>query len=173
MMRGVASTMEKHHKVQILDEALEAAVKLIAPLHPGTPVARQVGQPDRHRLRRVAVSLHATPAEVDDCRKRIDALNTELAIIGREKAIGIESASAKHWPPSSWPRDGPPGRAGGALERRKDLVDELLALRAKLRDGNGPSKARAVRWKPRLPSRTAARAQPLSDEERAATMAAR
>src|SRR5205085_3762963 len=28
MMRGVASTMEKHHKVQILDEALEAAVKL-------------------------------------------------------------------------------------------------------------------------------------------------
>ena len=28
MMRGVASTMEKHHKAQILDEALEAAVKL-------------------------------------------------------------------------------------------------------------------------------------------------
>ncbi|MFT5934074.1 MAG: type VI secretion system protein VasG, partial [Hydrogenophaga sp.] len=28
MMRGVASTMEKHHQVQILDEALEAAVKL-------------------------------------------------------------------------------------------------------------------------------------------------
>jgi type VI secretion system protein VasG len=28
MMRGVASTMEKHHKVQILDEALEAAVRL-------------------------------------------------------------------------------------------------------------------------------------------------
>ena len=28
MMRGVASTMENHHKVQILDEALEAAVKL-------------------------------------------------------------------------------------------------------------------------------------------------
>src|SRR5262249_59223858 len=28
MMRGVASTMEKHHRVQVLDEALEAAVKL-------------------------------------------------------------------------------------------------------------------------------------------------
>ncbi|MGV8630410.1 hypothetical protein ACV367_33075, partial [Pseudomonas aeruginosa] len=28
MMRGVASTMEKHHQVQILDEALEAAVRL-------------------------------------------------------------------------------------------------------------------------------------------------
>jgi type VI secretion system protein VasG len=28
MMRGVASTLEKHHRVQILDEALEAAVRL-------------------------------------------------------------------------------------------------------------------------------------------------
>src|SRR6202041_3587916 len=28
MMRGVASTMERHHRVQVLDEALEAAVRL-------------------------------------------------------------------------------------------------------------------------------------------------
>jgi type VI secretion system protein VasG len=28
MVRGVASTLEKHHRVQLLDEALEAAVKL-------------------------------------------------------------------------------------------------------------------------------------------------
>jgi type VI secretion system protein VasG len=40
MMRGVASSMEKHHKVQILDEALEAAVKSVASLHSGAPVAR-------------------------------------------------------------------------------------------------------------------------------------
>ena len=28
MVRGVASTLEQHHKVQILDEALEASVRL-------------------------------------------------------------------------------------------------------------------------------------------------
>src|SRR5207302_10197802 len=28
MLRGLASTLEKHHRVQILDEALDAAVKL-------------------------------------------------------------------------------------------------------------------------------------------------
>ncbi|MFT3734767.1 MAG: AAA family ATPase [Rhodocyclaceae bacterium] len=89
MMRGVASTMEKHHKVQILDEALEAAVKLS---HRYIP-ARQL--PDKSvslldtACARVAVSLHATPAEVDDSRKRIEALETELGIIGREKAIGV------------------------------------------------------------------------------------
>jgi type VI secretion system protein VasG len=136
MMRGVASTMEKHHQVQILDEALEAAVKLS---HRYIP-ARQL--PDKSvslldtACARVAVSLHATPAEVDDSRKRIDALTTELEIIGREKAIGVDTAK----------READAGellateraRLAG-LEARwneeKALVDELLALRAKLRAG--------------------------------------
>src|SRR5438094_7429058 len=93
MMRGVASTMEKHHQVQILDEALEAAVKLS---HRYIP-ARQL--PDKSvslidtACARVAVSLHATPAEVDDSRKRIEALKVEMEIIRRENAIGIETAA--------------------------------------------------------------------------------
>ena len=92
MMRGVASTLETHHKVQILDEALDAAVRLS---HRYIP-ARQL--PDKAvslldtASARVAVSLHATPAEVDDCRKRIAALETEREIITREKDIGLDVA---------------------------------------------------------------------------------
>ena len=139
MMRGVASTMEKHHQVQILDEALEAAVKLS---HRYIP-ARQL--PDKSvslldtACARVAVSLHATPAEVDDCRKRIEALETELGIIGREKAIGIDigkrEADASETLAAERTRL-------AALDARwaeeKTLVDELLALRAKLRAGIKP-----------------------------------
>jgi hypothetical protein len=51
MMRGVASTMEKHHKVQILDEALEAAVKLSHRYIPARQLPDKSGQPARHRLR--------------------------------------------------------------------------------------------------------------------------
>ncbi len=36
MMRAVAGSLEQHHCVQILDEAIEAAVRLIASLYPGT-----------------------------------------------------------------------------------------------------------------------------------------
>ncbi|CAH0351064.1 type VI secretion system ATPase TssH [Aquabacterium sp. CECT 9606] len=139
MMRGVASTMEKHHKVQILDEALEAAVKLS---HRYIP-ARQL--PDKSvslldtACARVAVSLHATPAEVDDCRKRIEALETELGIIGREKAIGIDigkrETDATEFLATERTRL-------ASLEERwnseRTLVDELLALRAKLRAGIRP-----------------------------------
>ncbi len=139
MMRGVASTMEKHHQVQILDEALEAAVKLS---HRYIP-ARQL--PDKSvslldtACARVAVSLHATPAEVDDCRKRIEALETELGIIGREKAIGIDIG--KREAEASELLAGERLRLA-ALDLRwgeeKTLVDELLALRARLRAGIKP-----------------------------------
>ena len=134
MMRGVASTMEKHHKVQILDEALEAAVKLS---HRYIP-ARQL--PDKSvslldtASARVAVSLHATPAEVDDCSKRIEALKTELEIIGRETAIGIDiggrEAHAKTLLASEEARL---STLTARWNEEKALVDCLLALRAKLR----------------------------------------
>jgi type VI secretion system protein VasG len=139
MMRGVASTMEKHHKVQILDEALEAAVKLS---HRYIP-ARQL--PDKSvslidtACARVAVSLHATPAEVDDSRKRIEALETELAIIGRESAIGIETG--KRAADANELLGEERARLAGLETRWNDervLVDQLLSLRAQLRDGAQP-----------------------------------
>jgi type VI secretion system protein VasG len=139
MMRGVASTMEKHHKVQILDEALEAAVKLS---HRYIP-ARQL--PDKSvslldtACARVAVSLHATPAEVDDSRKRIEALETELGIIGRESAIGIDIGKRKS---DADDLLGAERERLAGLETRwnaeRELVDQLLALRAKLRDVASP-----------------------------------
>ena len=73
MMRRMASVMEKHHKVQLLDEAIEAAVRLS---HRYIP-ARQL--PDKSvslldtACARVAISQHAVPAEVEDSRQRIEA----------------------------------------------------------------------------------------------------
>jgi type VI secretion system protein VasG len=139
MMRGVASVMEKHHRVQILDEALEAAVKLS---HRYIP-ARQL--PDKAvslldtACARVAISQHAVPPEVDDTRKRIQALETELAIIGREKTVGVDvvereaSASEKL------------ADARARLETlevnwqtEKGLVEKILAIRARLRGDAAP-----------------------------------
>ncbi|TFW20077.1 type VI secretion system ATPase TssH [Duganella callida] len=134
MMRGMAATMERHHQVQVLDEALEAAVQLS---HRYIP-ARQL--PDKAvslldtACARVAIGLHATPAEVDDSRRRIEALRVELDIIGREQAIGIDAgeraAAARQRLDAELARL-------EALEARWDtekrLVDRILKLRADLR----------------------------------------
>ena len=138
MMRGMASTMEKHHRAQILDEALEAAVKLS---HRYIP-ARQL--PDKAvslldtASARVAISLHAVPAEVEDCRRRIEGLKVELEIIAREAAVGIETAQRQADAGEKLQTE--ETRLAG-LEARwqeeKGLVDQILALRAKLRGDGG------------------------------------
>src|SRR5215467_7430051 len=95
MVRGIASVLEKHHRVQVLDEALEAAVRLS---HRYIP-ARQL--PDKAvslldtACARVAISQHGVPPELEDCRRSIEALQTELEIIGREEAVGIDAGDRR------------------------------------------------------------------------------
>jgi type VI secretion system protein VasG len=146
MMRGIALALEAHHGVQILDEAVEAAVRLS---HRYLP-ARQL--PDKSvslldtACARVAVSQHATPPEVDDGRKRIEALNTELEVIKREGAIGIDT-TARH------------AAASAALQREterlaeldarwhieREMVKDILARRAQLREGAPDADLAALR----------------------------
>jgi type VI secretion system protein VasG len=172
MMRGVASTMEKHHKVQILDEALEAAVKLS---HRYIP-SRQL--PDKSvslldtACARVAVSLHATPAEVDDSAKRIEALDNELAIIGREAAIGIDTKEREASAKSSLDEE---KTRFDALSLRwqaeKELVDKLLALRAKLRGSIDAVERTGSAQEKAADAATAEQPGRLTDAERATAMA--
>ncbi len=138
MMRGVASTLEKHHRVQILDEALEAAVKLS---HRYIP-ARQLPDKSVSLLdtagARVAISQHAVPPEVDDSRRRIQALNTELEIIGRETAVGMDTAlreaAARDKLAAEQTRL---EQLDARWQVEKELVDQILTLRGKLRGDLG------------------------------------
>jgi type VI secretion system protein VasG len=136
MMRGIASAMEQHHQVQILDVALQAAVRLS---HRYIP-ARQL--PDKAislldtACARVAISLHATPAEVDDCRRRIEALETELAIIERERNLGADTderllAASQRLNDERVRLDQLESRWSG----ERTQVASILELRAQLRGG--------------------------------------
>jgi len=139
MLRGVAGVLEKHHEVQILDEAIEAAVGLS---HRYIP-ARQL--PDKAvslldtACARVAVSQYATPAEVEDIMRRRQALEVEQGIIGREAAIGIEVADRQARVEAGLAEtEGTLAAAKERWEREKALVAEILELRARLRGEGVP-----------------------------------
>ncbi|MGX9146917.1 type VI secretion system ATPase TssH [Mesorhizobium sp. 128a] len=139
MLRGVAGVLEQHHEVQILDEAIEAAVGLS---HRYIP-ARQL--PDKAvslldtACARVAVSQHATPAEVEDILRRRQALEVESGIIGREAAIGIEVAERQARVDAGLAEtETTLAAAEERWEREKALVAEILELRARLRGGGVP-----------------------------------
>ena len=134
MMRGVSGMFEKHHKVHILDEALESAVKLSYRYIP----ARQL--PDKSvslidtAAARVAVSQHAVPAELDDCVKRIESLEVEQTIIEKESVIGLEHGERKVEIADLLEKERT--RRTGLEDRwkkEKMLVDSIIAAQKKLK----------------------------------------
>ncbi len=134
MLRGIVGVLEKHHRVEVLDEAIGAAVSLS---HRYIP-ARQL--PDKAislldtACARVAVSQHATPAELEDLERRLQALEIEAGIIAREAAIGIDTTERQAANDAA--TAAVKTERAGALERweaEKALVSEILALRAELR----------------------------------------
>ncbi|MBV2122776.1 MAG: type VI secretion system ATPase TssH [Candidatus Thiodiazotropha sp. (ex Ctena orbiculata)] len=134
MMRGMASTLEDHHQVQILDEALDASVRLS---HRYIP-ARQL--PDKSvslldtTCARVAISQAAVPAEVDDSRRRIEALETELQIIGREKAIGLDTEEREQETQEKLDQERQRlEQLTARWEEEQGLVEELLNVQRQLK----------------------------------------
>jgi len=137
MVRGVTSVLEKHHRVQVLDEALEAAVRLS---HRYIP-ARQL--PDKAvslldtTCARVAISQHALPAQLDDCLRTIESLQTEIEIIGREEAVGMKVDERKR---TASEKLAASEQRRSELDQRwkseKEIVDRILAIRASLRKGS-------------------------------------
>ena len=133
MMRCLGSVMEKHHQVLVLDEALEASVKLS---HRYIP-ARQL--PDKSisvldtACARVAISQHATPGTVEYHQKRLEMLEMEQGIIIKEDALGIDTQERLEELKESIIEE---AKVLAELDIRwqqeKDLVEKILEIRAKL-----------------------------------------
>ncbi|WP_241609139.1 type VI secretion system ATPase TssH [Rosenbergiella australiborealis] len=92
LLRSIVASLERHHQVFIVDQAVHAAVKLS---HRYIP-ARQL--PDKAialldtACARVAVSQSAPPAALDDCCQQIAALNVEIEIATREARISLSDS---------------------------------------------------------------------------------
>ncbi|MEP6592106.1 MAG: type VI secretion system ATPase TssH, partial [Acidobacteriota bacterium] len=149
MVRGVASTLEKHHRVQLLDEAIEAAVRLS---HRYIP-ARQL--PDKAVslldtvCARVAISQHAVPPQLEDCRRTIEALNVERGIIAREESVGVDTAArGKACEEKLAVAEGRRVELEARWAGEKQLADRVLEIGAALRAAADAASAAVHQGKP-------------------------
>jgi len=181
MLRGMAGTLEKHHRVQVLDEALEAAARLSNRYVHGRQLPDKAVSLLDTACARVAVGQHAVPAQVEDCRNRIRALETELSIMARESAVGVPHEKRRPqvdaWIASERERL---AELEAAWEKERGLVQRILDLRAELRGPEGtdpveptgsPTEAGAEAIAPDASGSEAATATPtLSDADRNAKL---
>ncbi|WP_298957328.1 type VI secretion system ATPase TssH [uncultured Methylobacterium sp.] len=121
MMRGLVGTLERYHKVRILDEAVVASVRLAARFIP----SRQL--PDKSvslldtACARVAVSQTTLPGAIEDRRRRIETIETETAMLAREARTGGDGAA----------------RLAALADERAALSDELATLTARWEQEKG------------------------------------
>lgn len=88
IMRGLAATMEKHHGVRIMDEAIVESVRLSSRYLSGRQLPDKSVSVLDTACARVNLSQAATPAQIEDCQRRIEQLTTAIGVTQREIASG-------------------------------------------------------------------------------------
>jgi type VI secretion system protein VasG len=165
MMRALASNLEKHHRVQILDEALDAAVRLSHRYIPERQLPDKAVSLTDTACARVAISQHAVPPELDDCRRRIQSFETEQEIIGREAATGIDHEKRQSEVAEKLDAE---RKRQAELEDRwakeKEMVNSILNMRAKLRHRGEGTIEQAAKTDEGTPTATKTAEQPPEAE---------
>ena len=140
MIRGLVGTLETHHKIRILDEALVEAVRLSARFIPSRQLPDKAVSLIDTACARAAMSQAAIPAPIEDLQRRIALIDTEIGILRREQAAGAEHAERiSRTQRGTTERERPAWRAGSTL----------VAGRTRYRCGSrgGTSRAGSTGWR--------------------------
>ena len=133
MIRGLVGTLEKHHGVRIFDEAVDAAVRLSARYIPGRQLPDKAVSLIDTACARVAMSQSATPAPIEDRRRRLGIIATELDVVARETASGVNHATRRADLAAERERVGAELEALQARwEQERALVDRIAGLRSRI-----------------------------------------
>lgn len=90
IMRGMLSTLESHHKVRILDEALLAAVRLSKRYLPSRQLPDKAISLLDTACANVRLSQTATPAAIEDTQRELEKIAGCIALLTREHGTGIQ-----------------------------------------------------------------------------------
>ncbi|MFO0842023.1 MAG: type VI secretion system ATPase TssH [Gemmataceae bacterium] len=143
MVRGLTAMLERHHKVRILEDAIEDAVKLSARYITDRQLPDKAVSLIDTACARVALSQTATPPAMDDCKRQIEFADVEIGILQRERATGADNAQQLE---EAQARRRQAEERLAALERQwrqeRQVVEAIRVARGKLEAGFADEKAR-------------------------------
>ena len=145
MLRGIVPSLEKHHKVRILDEGLTAAVHLSHRYLAGRQLPDKAVSVLDTACARLALGQSATPPAIEDSVRQIDDLAVQQRILERESVVGtdhrerLQDIATKSAEIES--------RLAGLrtrFEKERDLVTTIRDLRSQLESAAGSQNGNAV-----------------------------
>jgi type VI secretion system protein VasG len=90
MLRGVVTSLEKHHNVRILDEGVNSAVKLSHRYIAGRQLPDKAVSVLDTACARLALGQNTIPAQLENARRRLDDLGVQERVLTREAAVGAD-----------------------------------------------------------------------------------
>jgi type VI secretion system protein VasG len=90
MMRGIVGSLEKHHKVRILDEAVAAGVRLSNRYLAGRQLPDKAVSVLDTACARLSLGQNATPPAIEDSVRLLDDLEVQQRVLNREAAVGAD-----------------------------------------------------------------------------------
>jgi type VI secretion system protein VasG len=141
MMRGIVGSLEKHHKVRILDEAVAAGVRLSNRYLAGRQLPDKAVSVLDTACARLSLGQNATPAAIEDAVRQLDDLEVQERVLNRETAVGVDHSERLET--ISKQKTAVQGTLTAMRERwtkEKDLVTKIREIRKKL-EGDVPGEA--------------------------------
>ena len=90
MMRGVVPKLEEHHGVRILDDGLDAAVRLSARYLPDRQLPDKAVSVLDTACARLSLGQSSAPAPLESANRRIQDLDVQHRVLSREQALGLD-----------------------------------------------------------------------------------
>ncbi|MGH9433175.1 MAG: type VI secretion system ATPase TssH, partial [Terriglobia bacterium] len=90
MLRGIVPSLEKHHRVRILDEAVNSAVKLSHRYLAGRQLPDKAVSVLDTACARLSLGQSATPPAVEDATRQLDDLSVQQRVLERESVVGAD-----------------------------------------------------------------------------------
>jgi type VI secretion system protein VasG len=90
MMRGIVPPLEKHHNVRIMDDGLEAAVRLSHRYLPDRQLPDKAVSVLDTACARLALGQNTTPPQIEAAQRRLEDLAVQRRVLEREAAVGTD-----------------------------------------------------------------------------------
>ena len=157
MMRGLVASLEKHHKVRILDEAVFAGVRLSHRYLAGRQLPDKAVSILDTACARLSLGQNATPPAIEDLTREIDALEVQKRILEREEVVGANHAEKLEQIATQ--RTAAEDRLKtltARWEKERELVGKIRELRGKLEAEHAKKPAAEAATKTEAPPATEA-----------------
>jgi len=133
MLRGILPSLERHHGVRIMDEALSSAVRFSHRYLAGRQLPDKAVSVLDTACARVALSQNASPSAMEEISRQIKALDAQKRVLTREQTIGAQHENhLAEIDASLATAQEELSELKSRWEREKKFVEQIQSLRAQL-----------------------------------------